>query len=203
MVTSHISRIHHPNLESDSGIILSTIKYYLIWILFIFTCVCVCVCIDLWNFIKWISPCNHHSQGIELFHWHKEIPSLPFPATPWTLITCDHSFVFHHNNFDILRTIYKQWLYLFIFYSSLWLCLFSVFKVSRNLLLYFILFPVTTTPPHHVQHHSPAWVMYRIVGGDFPDGPVVKNLPANAEDMGSIPGPEMFHMLWGNKARTP
>ena len=26
--------------------------------------------------------------------------------------------------------------------------------------------------------------------GDFPGGPVVKNLPANAGDTGSIPGPE-------------
>ena len=25
--------------------------------------------------------------------------------------------------------------------------------------------------------------------GDFPGGPMVKNLPSNAEDMGSIPGP--------------
>ena len=25
---------------------------------------------------------------------------------------------------------------------------------------------------------------------DFPSGPVVKNLPANAKDMGSIPGPQ-------------
>ena len=33
---------------------------------------------------------------------------------------------------------------------------------------------------------------------DFPGGPVVKNPPANAGDMGSIPGPERFHMLWGN-----
>ena len=33
--------------------------------------------------------------------------------------------------------------------------------------------------------------------GDFPDGPVVKNLPCNAGDMGSIPGPERFHMPLG------
>ena len=33
---------------------------------------------------------------------------------------------------------------------------------------------------------------------DFPGGPVVKNLPANARDMGSIPGLEIFHMPWGN-----
>ena len=143
---------HKQNTPSKSGKWLwyNTVNYQILFDLdfvHLYMCVCVCVCVDLWNFIKWVSPCNHHSQGIELFHWHKEIPSLPFPATPWTLITCDHSFVFHHNNFDILRTIYKQWLYLFIFYSSLWLCLFSVFKVSRNLLLYFILFPVTTTPP--------------------------------------------------------
>ena len=28
-----------------------------------------------------------------------------------------------------------------------------------------------------------------IIRKDFPSGPVVKNLPANAGDMGSIPGP--------------
>ena len=33
---------------------------------------------------------------------------------------------------------------------------------------------------------------------DFPDGPVVKNLPANAVDMGSIPGLGRFHLLRGN-----
>ena len=32
----------------------------------------------------------------------------------------------------------------------------------------------------------------------FPGGPVVKNLLANAGDMGSIPGPGRFHMPWGN-----
>ena len=33
---------------------------------------------------------------------------------------------------------------------------------------------------------------------DFPGGPVVNNLPVNAEDMGLIPGPERFHMPWDN-----
>ena len=33
---------------------------------------------------------------------------------------------------------------------------------------------------------------------DFPGSPVVKNLPANAGDTGSIPGPGRFHMPWGN-----
>ena len=32
---------------------------------------------------------------------------------------------------------------------------------------------------------------------DFPGGPVVKNLPANAGDMGSIPGLGRFHMPRG------
>ena len=32
----------------------------------------------------------------------------------------------------------------------------------------------------------------------FAGGPVVKNPPANAGDIGSVPGPERFHMLWGN-----
>ena len=34
--------------------------------------------------------------------------------------------------------------------------------------------------------------------GDFPGDPVVKNPPANAGNMGLIPGPGRFHMLWGN-----
>ena len=32
----------------------------------------------------------------------------------------------------------------------------------------------------------------------FPGGSVVKNLPFNAGDMGSIPGPGRSHMLWSN-----
>ena len=33
---------------------------------------------------------------------------------------------------------------------------------------------------------------------DFPGGAVVKNLPANAEDMGSSPGLGRSHMPWSN-----
>ena len=33
---------------------------------------------------------------------------------------------------------------------------------------------------------------------DLPDGPVVKNSPASAGDVGSIPGLGRFHMLEGN-----
>ena len=33
---------------------------------------------------------------------------------------------------------------------------------------------------------------------DFPGGPVVKNLPANAGDMGSVPGLGRSHMPQGN-----
>ena len=32
----------------------------------------------------------------------------------------------------------------------------------------------------------------------FPGGTVVKNLPANAGDMGSRPGPGRSHMAWSN-----
>ena len=35
-------------------------------------------------------------------------------------------------------------------------------------------------------------------GWDFPGGAVVKNLPANAGDMGSIPGPGRSRMPWSN-----
>ena len=33
---------------------------------------------------------------------------------------------------------------------------------------------------------------------NFPGSPVIKNLPANAGDMGSIPGPGRYHMQGGN-----
>ena len=36
---------------------------------------------------------------------------------------------------------------------------------------------------------------------DFSGDPVVNNLPANAGDMGLIPGLERFHMLRANKPR--
>ena len=38
---------------------------------------------------------------------------------------------------------------------------------------------------------------------DFSGGPVVENPPANAGDMGSIPGPGRSHMPWGNWAHGP
>ena len=38
---------------------------------------------------------------------------------------------------------------------------------------------------------------------DFPGGPVVKNPPADAGDMGSIPGPGRFHMPRGNQVCVP
>ena len=38
----------------------------------------------------------------------------------------------------------------------------------------------------------------RILKLDFPGGTVVKNLPANAGDTGSIPGLGRSHMPWSN-----
>ena len=38
----------------------------------------------------------------------------------------------------------------------------------------------------------------RVLHRDFPGGAVVKNPPANAGNMGSIPGPGRSHMLWSN-----
>ena len=40
-------------------------------------------------------------------------------------------------------------------------------------------------------------------GMDFPGGSVVQNSPANAGDMGSIPGPGRFHTLRDNEAHVP
>ena len=38
---------------------------------------------------------------------------------------------------------------------------------------------------------------------DFLGGPVVKSSPVNGGDMGSIPAPRRYHMLWGNQADVP
>ena len=38
---------------------------------------------------------------------------------------------------------------------------------------------------------------------DFPSGLIVKNSPANAGDMGLIPGLGIFDMLRGNEAHAP
>ena len=40
-------------------------------------------------------------------------------------------------------------------------------------------------------------------GKGFPGGPGVENLPANAGDMGLIPGLGRFHLLWSSLARVP
>ena len=41
-------------------------------------------------------------------------------------------------------------------------------------------------------------IKFRNQHEDFPGGAVVKNLPANTGDIGSIPDPGRFHMLWSN-----
>lgn len=38
---------------------------------------------------------------------------------------------------------------------------------------------------------------------DFPGGPVVKNVPADAGDIGSTPGTGRFHMPQSNRACVP
>ena len=37
-----------------------------------------------------------------------------------------------------------------------------------------------------------------MLAGDFPGGPVLKNLPVNAGDVGPIPGPGRCHVPQGN-----
>jgi len=49
-----------------------------------------------------------------------------------------------------------------------------------------------------VQARSARNYIIRTKRRDFPDGPVVKNLPASAGDMGSIPGLGRSHMPQGN-----
>ena len=47
-------------------------------------------------------------------------------------------------------------------------------------------------------HWSKTLLLKMSWDGDFPGGTVVKNLPANAGDTGSSPGPGRSHMPWSN-----
>ena len=47
-----------------------------------------------------------------------------------------------------------------------------------------------------ISNYSTAFKKWQ--GGGDPGGSAVKNLPANAGDAGSIPGPRGFHMQWNN-----
>ena len=46
-------------------------------------------------------------------------------------------------------------------------------------------------------------IKLKVLLGDFPGGPVVKNLPANAGDMGLTPGPRRSYMSYGNETHVP
>ena len=58
-----------------------------------------------------------------------------------------------------------------------------------------------TPAPWEASWGSEGWVGVPSIKGleqDFPGGQMVKNPPANAGDMGLIPGPGIFHMPRGN-----
>ena len=57
-----------------------------------------------------------------------------------------------------------------------------------------------TTRP---QQYSSEKCKFKTTTKHVPDGPVVRNSPANAGDTGSNPGPERFQMLRGNEAHAP
>ena len=63
------------------------------------------------------------------------------------------------------------------------------FNSSHRLFVLWIKSEGTLSSPSK-PNHLKSW------GWDFPDCSVVKNLPANAGDRGSTPGPGRFHMLW-------
>ena len=51
-------------------------------------------------------------------------------------------------------------------------------------------------PPHPTLPHK--FTVFKKYWEDFPGGPVVTNMPANAGDTGSIPGWGSFHMIQSN-----
>ena len=52
---------------------------------------------------------------------------------------------------------------------------------------------------HYLSENNPLDIfIFKMCNLDYPGGLVVRNLPANAGDIGSIPVPGRFHMPWGN-----
>ena len=54
--------------------------------------------------------------------------------------------------------------------------------------------------PNREGANIPVGEAYKQEPTDFPGGPVVRNPPANAENMSSIPGPGRSHMQQSNEA---
>ena len=54
------------------------------------------------------------------------------------------------------------------------------------------------SPDFQLQHNLPRVPLRRGPSLNLPGGPVDKNLPARAGDMGSIPGPGKLHMTQEN-----
>ena len=69
----------------------------------------------------------------------------------------------------------------------------SLIAWASGIFSYYIAFPKKLINKAHVE----------LFKGEFPGGTVVKNLPVNAGDMGSIPGLGRCHMPWNNKACAP
>ena len=57
--------------------------------------------------------------------------------------------------------------------------------------------------PNREGANIPVGEAYKQEPTDFPGGPVVRNPPANAENMSSIPGPGRSHMQQSNEAWQP
>ena len=69
----------------------------------------------------------------------------------------------------------------------------SLIAWASGIFSYYIAFPKKLINKAHVE----------LFKGEFPGGTVVKNLPANARDMGSSPGPGRSHMPRSNEAHAP
>ena len=83
----------------------------------------------------------------------------------------------------------------------------SPLSTSLALLILALLACITDLEPTAGILSSPAWSWSwswsRICKSGFPSGSVVKNLPSNAGDMGSMTSPGRSHMLRSNKVHVP
>ena len=82
--------------------------------------------------------------------------------------------------------------------------IFSPFSVSFSKEEFLILMLNSSQIYQSFSLQSVLFVSYlKSLARDFPGGSVDKNLPANAGDMGSVPGPGRFYTLWSNEAQVP
>ena len=153
---------------------------------------------DSWDYIKLKSFCTAKKQSIDwigkLWNGRKYLQTMYLIKR---LIPKIHRELLYHNSQKKKKpNLIKKWAKDLnghfskdIQLSSKYIKIYSTSLIKREM-------QMKTTRRYHLRCIKMATIKKPKEG--FPGGTVVKNLPANAGNMGSSPGPGRSHMLWSN-----